>query len=190
MMTLSGRFVDQVQGVPTLEDVAVGLSRMPRFAGQTTELWTVAHHTLVMFLMALEPARRNPETWAFLPIHALFHDVHEVLTGDIPTSFKTLDMSWLQRKLDIRIYNHYGLPMPSNQERAMVHFYDMEALVAEAEAVTPQATFNRIVKEMGMGPSDFARKAVSFVRGQANDYEDVSVWLHRVLRNEVANYAN
>lgn len=139
MMTLSGRTVTEAAGVPTLHDIAVGLSRMPRFAGQTNETWTVAHHSLVVAgLAGLDELR----------LHALMHDAHEAMTSDIPTAFKTHDVSLLQRKLDARLYAAFGLPMPKPMQQLAVKELDERALLAEAYVVTPSWTYWRIVEEM------------------------------------------
>ena len=140
MMTVSGQLITQDAGAPTIEDIARGLSRMPRFAGQTTTPWTVAHHSLVVN----EMARGDDQD---LPLYALLHDAHECLTSDIPTTFKTPDMKSLQGRLDRRIYAALGLLPPEPDERAAIARLDTRALLAEAYMVTPAMTYERIVEE-------------------------------------------
>lgn len=140
MMTVSGQLITLDAGAPTIEDIALGLSRIPRFAGQTTTPWTVAHHSLVVTEMARGD---DPD----LPLHALLHDAHECLTSDIPTTFKTPDMKALQRRLDWRLYASLLLPPPEPDERATIARMDTRALLAEAYMVTPANTYERIVEE-------------------------------------------
>jgi len=146
MMTLSGRYLTLEDGTPTLDDIAVGLSRLPRFVGQTTRPYTVAHHSLVVSDMTIL-GRGKAEWFGELSMHALFHDAHEMMTGDIPTTFKTLDMRRLQQELDARLYNAFGLPKPRAIHRELVKQYDRQALLAEAYVLTPATTYERICEE-------------------------------------------
>lgn len=145
-MTLSGRLVNRDnQVVPTLADMSVGLSRMPRFAGQTTvHPWSVAHHLLAGATYA-ERWVTNPHT----PLDFLLHDAHEAMTADTPTSFKTEDQRALQAELDTRIYCALAISLPDAPRRALIKQIDVEMLVAEARAVTPFPTYERILHETG-----------------------------------------
>lgn len=60
---------------PSLETMILGMSRQPRWAGQTSMLWTVAHHALLV--ASLVPPEYRAE--------ALHHDDEEVFLGDWPT---------------------------------------------------------------------------------------------------------
>lgn len=76
-----GRFyttptVDQVK----LMDIAVPLSRAPRFAGHSRFGYSVAAHSIHVSLM-VPPAYQ---------LQALFHDASEAYLADIPTPFKAL----------------------------------------------------------------------------------------------------
>lgn len=141
-MTLSGRYITINGGAPTINDIAVGLSRIPRFVGQTHFEWTVAHHSLVVMHMA----ERGNITRA-MPLHMLLHDAHEMMTGDVPTTFKTFDTKQLQARLDVRIYNEFDVPFPTTFERELIKVYDRRALIAEAYVVCPLATFMKIVDD-------------------------------------------
>lgn len=107
MIMLSGAAVNEKEGLPTIEDIALGLSRMPRFGGQTALPFTVLDHSLLMasyIMMATEG--RAP---ANLKLYGLMHDWHECLTGDVPRPFKTEDMKCLQEKLDNRFFESIEL---------------------------------------------------------------------------------
>lgn len=76
--TLKGKKVDYLKPKRiNLEDVALGLSRMPRFAGQTKIPFSVAQHSLLV--AELCPRHR---------MKALLHDAQEYLLCDIPTPAK------------------------------------------------------------------------------------------------------
>jgi histone H3/H4 len=169
MMTLSGTLISMYEGAPPLEDIALGLSRMPRFAGQTViHPWSVAHHSLVVEALAcVERESGDGE----LMLHALLHDAHECCTADIPSTFKTGDMKLLQRALDARIYARLGAAMPTAVQSTSIKLFDDEALVAEARVVTPPWTYERIVKERGHTASEMA---VEIVRDILTNVTDVA----------------
>lgn len=149
MMTLTGNYVGPNRGAMTLQDIALGLSRMPRFGGQTSVEWHVTDHLVCAthYLQNLIVQGFNRAT-KLLPLHVLLHDAHEAMTGDIPTSFKTPDMRTLQARLDERIYLSLGIPMPTADERAIIKEIDARMLLAEARVVTPLATYEKICEEV------------------------------------------
>jgi len=146
MMSLSGAYADQTTGMLPLEDIAVGLARIPRFGGQTKIWWTVAEHLLagMIFTRGLYDRRitRDPA----LALHVGLHDAHEAMTSDVPTCFKTDDLKRLQQRLDVRLYAALGLPFPSPAQAAEVAWIDRALLRAEAWVVCPRATYDAIVK--------------------------------------------
>jgi 5'-deoxynucleotidase YfbR-like HD superfamily hydrolase len=98
-MTHSGVLVTPGNGVaPPLVDIALGLSRQPRFGGQTRRWWSVLDHSLFVADLAAREGRGLRVILALL-----LHDAHEALTGDIPTSLKKDDMRDVQASLDERI---------------------------------------------------------------------------------------
>lgn len=150
MMTLTGNYVGVDVGAPSLEDMALGLSRIPRFGGQTVFLWTVADH-VVCATRYLERLIRmglsTHSTTSLLPLHVLLHDAHEALTSDIPTTFKTADMKALQKRLDVRLYASLGLPTPTSMEADLIKQIDRQMLLSEARICTPATTYNKICEE-------------------------------------------
>jgi hypothetical protein len=147
MMTLSGALITQEDGNPTVPDIARGLARMPRFAGQTLVPWSVAEHSLVV--EAIIGAMFQNLKW--LPpettLYGLLHDAHEMMTGDIPTTFKTEDMRRLQWRLDARLYKGLGISLPTVALRKAVKDADNEALLAEARVVASPANYVHICEE-------------------------------------------
>lgn len=175
MMGLSGTFANKHAGMLPLADIAVGLSRMNRFGGQTIIFpWTVAHHSLVVEGLAsllIDASKPDIDIEGELMLHALLHDAHEAMTSDIVTSFKTGDMKALQRVLDARIYAALHAPMPTGCQAAHIKTLDAEALVAEARVVAPAATYWKIVEETGHWAGE---EAVEIVRDVLTKTEDVA----------------
>lgn len=86
MITYSGRRVEiplPHPGQICIEDVAVHLSRIPRFAGATQQPWCVAAHSLHCASLA-EAEGAPPDA----QLAALLHDSHEAYCSDIPSPFK------------------------------------------------------------------------------------------------------
>jgi hypothetical protein len=134
-MTYSGALVGPGETtVPTLLDIALGLSRQPRFGGQARRWWSVLDHSLYAAELA---ARDNRSHRTILAV--LLHDGHEALTGDVPTVLKTPDMREMQRWMDGLLADAYfpGGRERFDSKRVDVKQYDMRALVAEALLVGP-----------------------------------------------------
>lgn len=71
----------RIEGPFDLHDVAHPLSLIARYAGHTSEPWSVAAHSVVV---ARAAATMIGPLAAFA---ALMHDAHECILGDIPTPF-------------------------------------------------------------------------------------------------------
>lgn len=126
----------QFNGVPGLTDIALGLGRMPRFAGQTRRWWTGLHHSLVCCAIgeALAPAGRSSDRLALL---CLLHDAHEAITGDVPAFFKSKELSAWQEEIDERLFKAFGLWPISLEEHEFIKKVDNIALRAEANVLGP-----------------------------------------------------
>lgn len=130
MLTQSGILVTPFgDTAPALQDIALGLGRMPRFAGQTRGWWSVLHHSLVV--ERIITADRQD---ASLRLAALLHDAHEAITGDVPTTWKTDDLRARQDALDDRIAKRYGVQCFGHPALKAA---DREALLAEGQIVGP-----------------------------------------------------
>lgn len=122
-------------GVPSPLDIAVGLGRLPRWAG-TTRIWPwcVLHHVVhcdaLLKLLVSAPTRE-------LQLAVLLHDADEVATGDIPTTWKTPEMRAAQAKLRTRVYRRYIGRALTAGEQSIVDRVDHLALVAEAHDAAP-----------------------------------------------------
>lgn len=135
-MTNSGTLVTSEAGVPSLTDIAIGLSRAARFAGQGRRWWSVLDHSLVV-----EEIARGAGMTDAVRLAALLHDAHECVTGDVPTGFKPHDLRITQRLIDQRIFDtffaRYGGYAGFRQVKETVAALDARALAAEAQVVGP-----------------------------------------------------
>lgn len=148
MMGLHGSMASRESGCLSLPDLAVGLSRMPRFGGQTLFRYSVAEH-----LLGCQAYVRGafPRGLPRMELAVLLHDAHEAMTCDITTSFKTPDIRLLQKALDRRIYNLLGLELPTPELKSAVAVCDRVMLLAEAYILTPPATSAQIERELRAG---------------------------------------
>lgn len=150
MLTLDGTLVLPTNtAVPSLPAIATGLCRMPRFGGQTRRWWTVLHHSMLVGKLAhdyamntdlshVSPGAAPLQLEAILIGTAVFHDAHEAMTGDVPTTWKTADLRRRQQALDERLFQtHLGIAGMPLWAGPLVAEFDRRALVAEAAVVGP-----------------------------------------------------
>jgi hypothetical protein len=116
-------------GAPTLLDIAVGLSREGRFAGQGVRWFPVVLHSFVV--ADLLPPR--------LKLHGLLHDCDECLTGDLPKPFKTPTFEKLEEKIRKLIYRSQKLPYPTPEQHAIIKEADQKSLQGEVYTVGTRA---------------------------------------------------
>lgn len=102
--THSGRHISTAGGEPSILDIAIGGSRITRFAGQGQQFFSVLAHMMWMDDLYCERLA-NPDDATRLAI--LLHDAHEAVTSDIPSPLKTGMQKVLQEDLDKRIFNRY-----------------------------------------------------------------------------------
>jgi hypothetical protein len=153
MLTYTGEQVGPHKGVPSLLDIAVGLSRIPRFGGQGRRWWSVLDHSLFCEYLARQIFGCNHQQFR---LHALLHDAHEALTGDVPTPLKTKDIRAAQHQLDKRIF---AALVPEHEDmwlhdREDIKAVDTYALLAEALVVGPPSikTLNDVYAHFGAVP--------------------------------------
>ncbi len=153
MMTHSGAMVSFHTGVPTLEDIALALSRVPRFGGHCRTPWTVLDHVLVCQRLAEKAYPNDP----WLGMACLLHDAHEALTGDTPSPLKVPQLKVLQKQLDVRIMDAH---FPSGHAaflayQGLVAAIDYRALLAEAVIVGPPGLgMHNVVELFGTDPRE------------------------------------
>lgn len=138
--TWSGRFVDLAR--PTaddicIEDIANALSKVGRFGGATSQLWTVAQHCCLC--VDLVDHNTAVARWALL------HDAHEAYLGDITTPVAHLicsrsgpidPIAGIKAALDEAICDRFGVHRsPVIQDQ--VDLIDRRALAIEAAEFLP-----------------------------------------------------
>ncbi len=123
IQTYTGQQLDLQDPQPEqidIEDIALGLSRMPRFAGQTRMFYSVAQHSVLV-------AKHAPRE---MRLQALLHDATEAYLCDLPKPVKSLCPNYetleayLWRVISVR----FGVPF---ELYPAVHRLDQRALVTE-----------------------------------------------------------
>jgi uncharacterized protein len=124
LYTYSGK-VAFPEGVPSVLDTAISLSREGRFAGAGQRFFPVALHTFVVCDM-LPP---------HLQFDGLMHDTPEVITGDTPKPAKTDEIEAFEEELLRANYNFYDVYFPTEIERKLVKDADRKAMRGEVYTV-------------------------------------------------------
>lgn len=158
---LSGRRLDLLDPTPIdieIEDIALGLSRVARWNGQTEGAWSfsVAQHSLLVEDLV---GRLKPETPGRWRLAALLHDAPEYVIGDLITPFKAavgLDYKTLEVSLLRAVHLRFGLPaeLPQNAAR-LIKRADRAAAYLEATQLAgfSETEANRIFsKPRGLAP--------------------------------------
>lgn len=165
IMLNSGTFVTREEGVPTVPDVAIALSRLPRFGGHTRRPWSVADHSLFCYRLALDVRTMLPALALRMRLAVLMHDWHEALTGDMPTPFKNEALRAQQNDIDKRLMD---VLYPGGWRRFLewseeVKYIDREALLAEAHVVGPRpfVAAAKVREHMGDLPSEQAHHTIA-----------------------------
>ncbi|OOH77740.1 hypothetical protein [Leptospirillum ferriphilum] len=129
ILTHCGRHLDLERPDPEtidIEDIAVGLSRECRFAGQPRAFYSVAQHSVLA-------SRIVPDAFA---LEALLHDATEAFIRDLPYPLKTIlpEYRRIERGLDRAIRLRFGLPETLSRE---VHLADRILLATEKRDLMP-----------------------------------------------------
>lgn len=109
-------------------DIAHALSHMPRFAGHTERLYSVAQHSVVVSAI-LERMEQPP----IVQLEGLLHDATEAYMMDLPMPIKRLPELEAYRRLESeladRIYHRFDIRQSHDQ---LVKTADIVALATEA----------------------------------------------------------
>lgn len=148
ILTHSGRRVGVREGVPSLRDIAISLSRMPRFSGHGRVWWSVLDHSLYVSHLAESTGRElwpnSPNMPRALALAGLLHDAHESMTCDVPTPFKDTWLRAAQGDMDIRLMDAYfpGGYVAYNALKDEVKDLDRRALLSEARWIGPGSVWS------------------------------------------------
>lgn len=123
---LSGRRLDLLDPSPLdveIEDVALGLSRVARWNGQTSgdHAFSVAQHSVLVLDIV---GRSRAATPRELRLAALLHDASEYVTSDLITPFKAAlgpEYKAVERRVQTAANLRFGLPgsLPEAWTRAI-----------------------------------------------------------------------
>ncbi|MBD3627642.1 hypothetical protein [Cyclobacterium sp.] len=123
ILTYSGHYLNVFDPDPDsicIEDIAHGLSHVPRFAGQTARFLSVAEHSIAVSTLCSAPFK----------LEGLLHDATEAYLMDIPKPIKKHlpDYVKLENNLMKAIAEKFGFPNPTSSE---VKFADKRQLELE-----------------------------------------------------------
>jgi hypothetical protein len=149
-LTYTGRLVKPGGSeYPSLTDIAVSLSRQPRFAGHCRRWWSVLDHSL--FCDELVKREDFGDKINHARLAMLLHDAHESVTADVPTDMKGQELRAAQASLDLNIMDAF---FPGGWSEywgwnGVVKQIDRRALCAEARVVGPQMSPGRALELFG-----------------------------------------
>lgn len=125
----SGQTFDLLNPTPehvNAADIAVALSRQPRFGGHTTRAYSVAQHSLVVQQL-LTVTQAAPHVL----LQGLLHDATEAYVVDVPRPLKAMLPNY--KEIESRVWEavaaHFGIPAELDP---LVKWADEEALMHEA----------------------------------------------------------
>lgn len=123
--TQSGRLIDLYDPDPDdfdIRDIALGLSNIHRFNGQTRPGYSVAQHSVLVAMMF------NGMNDARLQLAALLHDAHEAYTGDIVRPVKGMKelkqpISEIEDRVTAAIFDRFGILEYLKKKHPKNHLY-------------------------------------------------------------------
>lgn len=121
----------------TINDVALGLSREPRYYGQTRlGSYVVGQHSCFAYWLLLQDCIKKADMQRLLKYGkaVLLHDGTECITGDIPKQVKNWLGKWYEdkeRELTIAFDKQFNVDTTSDDVHRVVKYYDELALAYE-----------------------------------------------------------
>lgn len=131
MLTASGKHFDLLDPKPEQvdhHDIFAAISKLCRFTGHCSELYTVGHHSLLVMSLV-------PEEFRF---EALMHDAAEAYTGDVGTPMKVAlgdTFREVEHRIEAVVREKYDLPVKLSPE---VKKADIVALGLEKKWLMPE----------------------------------------------------
>lgn len=124
-------FVDAVTGspcMPEIHDIAIALSRMPRYTGHGNRSYSIAEHSV--WCSHIVPTE--------FALEALLHDAHESVVGDMNSPLKSLcpDYKQIEKRVERTFRNLFALPERMSPE---VKTADLQMLMFERAELLPNS---------------------------------------------------
>lgn len=142
MLTTTGAVIDlQFVGASDISvlDIAAALSKINRFTGHTSRLYSVAEHSLhVVQIMERELLITDPHAL----LAGLMHDAHEAYVGDMSTPLKqVLGEAWarVEDQIEQRVASRFDTWAASQRWKAEIKRADLIALALERRDLLPPA---------------------------------------------------
>lgn len=123
----TGTKVSASHGAPNIKDLAISLTRLPRFSANGILWFPVGLHCFVVY--DLLPWR--------LKVYGLTHDGAETVGNDVPKPMKPAIVEHRENKITTRMWQAMGLPPLSVEDAAIVKAADTEALYGEIFTAGP-----------------------------------------------------
>lgn len=104
------------------QDIAHALSNICRYTGHTKYFYSVGTHSI----LCADQARKDNMT-AKIQLYCLLHDGSEAYLTDVNRPLKAVlgkIYTDLEDKVSAVIYEHFGLPQPTDEEWKTVKYYD------------------------------------------------------------------
>jgi hypothetical protein len=133
MFTYSGQSIGSHEGVPTVEDVAVALGRIPRLCAAGSSWWTYLHHSAALLEIALWENLHYKLSEPEVAVQALIRDAHRAVT------LLWEDGRPWENEIRDRIYAAWDVPYPSEDSEMaeLINRAAARAFRAEVRAFAP-----------------------------------------------------
>lgn len=119
ILTHSGHYFNFLQPDPAtiqIEDIAQGLSKVCRFAGQSRAFYSVAQHSVLVSFLVEDLG--DPDA----ALAGLLHDAAEAYIGDVTRPLKQLlpDYRRIEKRIEASVFARFGLPadLPASVKHA------------------------------------------------------------------------
>lgn len=130
---LTGQAATHPDNVPSLREIGHSLAQINRFTGHAKRPYSVAEHSLLVYLFAVADGASNAVRLA-----ALMHDAHECITNDLASPIKAeLGDVWaaFEWKHQRHLLEQYELLDVYTEHKAAIKRWDLLALAAERQHV-------------------------------------------------------
>ena len=175
----NGRMIDIRNPTFEIKEIAFGLSKVPRFVGQTHMEYSVANHSTLVARLCRQMGG-NPK-------EGLMHDSTEFLGADVPQPVKSLcpDYQRWERSMYRKIAAWCHLPL---KQGLITKLADNVALIMEMDVLFPNGS-----KELGAEYDAYRPKVLEMrklgvgveLTNRNEAYRNFMIWWNKCERHEV-----